>query len=65
MKFVVLGDPVDHGGPDELLIAALQAAGITCGLRHAANSAAIIDLPDSHLDAVRPGISLYGLYPSA
>ena len=49
----------------EAFIAALQAAGIACGLRHAANSAAIIDLPDSHLDAVRPGISLYGLYPSA
>jgi alanine racemase len=49
----------------EEFIAALQAAGIACGLRHAANSAAIIDLPDSHLDAVRPGISLYGLYPSA
>lgn len=31
---------------------------------HAANSAAIIQLPDSHLDIVRPGIMLYGLYPS-
>ena len=31
---------------------------------HAANSAAVIELPDSHLDMVRPGISLYGLYPS-
>lgn len=43
---------------------ALQKAGVDCGMRHAANSAAIIDLPQSHLDAVRPGISLYGLYPS-
>ena len=33
-------------------------------LRHMANSAAILDLPDSHLDAVRPGIALYGLAPS-
>ena len=33
-------------------------------LRHAANSAAVIDLPESHFDIVRPGISIYGLYPS-
>jgi len=33
--------------------------------RHAANSAAIIDLPETHLDMVRAGISIYGLYPSA
>jgi alanine racemase len=43
---------------------ALADAGIDCGMRHAANSAAVIDLPESHLDAVRPGIALYGLYPS-
>ncbi len=42
----------------------LTQAGIDCGLRHAANSAAVIDLPRAHLDAVRPGIALYGLYPS-
>ncbi len=33
-------------------------------VRHAANSAAIIDLPETHLDMVRAGISIYGLYPS-
>lgn len=48
----------------ETFLNALETAGINPGLRHAANSAAIIDLPASHLDAVRPGISLYGLYPS-
>jgi len=31
---------------------------------HLANSAAIFDLPESHLDAVRPGIAIYGLAPS-
>jgi alanine racemase len=31
---------------------------------HFANSAAIFDLPESHLDAARPGIALYGLRPS-
>ncbi|MEN8161406.1 MAG: alanine racemase, partial [Myxococcota bacterium] len=33
-------------------------------VRHMANSAAIFDLPDSHLDAARPGIAMYGLAPS-
>jgi len=37
---------------------------LTLPLKHAANSAALIDLPDSHLDLVRPGIATYGLYPS-
>ncbi|GIM28277.1 alanine racemase 1 [Clostridium polyendosporum] len=38
--------------------------GVNIKLRHAANSAAIIDLPETHFDAVRPGIILYGYYPS-
>jgi alanine racemase len=33
--------------------------------RHMANSAAILRLPESHLDLVRPGILLYGVYPFA
>ncbi|MCW0216765.1 MAG: alanine racemase [Prosthecobacter sp.] len=33
-------------------------------LRHIANSAGILQLPESHLDMVRPGILLYGVYPS-
>jgi alanine racemase len=32
-------------------------------LRHIANSAALLRLPDTHLDMVRPGILLYGVYP--
>jgi alanine racemase len=32
---------------------------------HLANSAAIFDLPTSYFDAVRPGIAIYGLKPSA
>jgi alanine racemase len=43
----------------------LYYAGIEIPLRHAANSAATITLPDAHLDMVRCGIALYGLYPSA
>lgn len=33
-------------------------------LRHAANSAALLNLPESHLDAVRPGLLLYGILPA-
>jgi alanine racemase len=33
-------------------------------IRHIANSAAILRLPESHFDMVRPGIMLYGVYPS-
>jgi alanine racemase len=34
-------------------------------IRHMANSAAILQLKESHLDMVRPGIMLYGIYPAA
>ena len=33
-------------------------------IRHMANSAAILQLPESTFDLVRPGIVLYGVYPS-
>jgi len=33
-------------------------------IRHIANSGSIIQMPDSFLDMVRPGIMLYGVYPS-
>jgi len=42
----------------------IEAAGIHIPKKHMANSAAILDLPQSYLDLVRPGIMLYGLYPS-
>ena len=42
----------------------LRRSGIEPALRHAANSAAIIEMPETHLDMVRAGVSLYGLYPS-
>lgn len=46
------------------LLADLRKQGVQFKLRHAANSAGIIGYPESHLDMVRAGISLYGLYPS-
>jgi len=42
----------------------LDRAGLRPPLKHAANSGAVIDMPDSHLDMIRPGIATYGLYPS-
>lgn len=45
-------------------LAKLKSKGIEIPLVHAANSAAIMELPESHYDLVRPGIMLYGLYPS-
>jgi alanine racemase len=46
------------------VIADLKIAGILPEKIHLANSAGIIDLPASHFNMVRPGIMLYGLYPS-
>ncbi len=47
------------------LLQDLKKSGVEVPLRHAANSAAIIDMPETHLDMVRAGIATYGLYPSA
>ena len=44
---------------------ALTAAGISIPFKTLANSAYIMELPTVHFDAVRPGIILYGCYPSA
>jgi len=46
-------------------IESLRRGGLEFPLRHAANSAALLSMPDSHLDMVRLGISTYGLLPSA
>ncbi|MFY9175497.1 MAG: alanine racemase [Peptococcia bacterium] len=42
-----------------------DTAGYRISLKHTANSAAIIDCPNSYFDMVRAGIMLYGLRPSA
>jgi alanine racemase len=42
----------------------LKAKNVNINMRHMANSAAIIDLPETHYEAVRPGIIIYGYYPS-
>lgn len=42
----------------------LIRAGIHIPVKHVCNSAGILQYPEMHLDIVRPGIILYGLYPS-
>ena len=41
----------------------LRGLGVTPLVRHAANSAAIFSTPNAHLDAVRPGLALFGVEP--
>ncbi len=46
------------------IIGGLSKRGISIPVRHCSNSAAMIELPQYHLDCVRAGIAMYGLYPS-
>ena len=39
--------------------------GLSMPLRHIANSGAIMQLPESYFDMVRPGIMMFGVYPSS
>lgn len=42
----------------------LGKRGVEIPVKHCSNSAAIMDLQEAHLDQVRAGISIYGMYPS-
>ena len=41
----------------------IESRGWNIPIKHAANSAAVMSLPESHLDMIRPGIMLYGCSP--
>lgn len=45
------------------LVSAIERQGVSLQLRHAANSAATLSLPESHFDLVRCGVASYGLWP--
>lgn len=45
------------------MLGAIRSRGVEVGLRHAASSAAILTMPEAHLDLVRLGVSLYGHFP--
>ncbi|MEN1759131.1 alanine racemase [Anoxynatronum sibiricum] len=47
------------------MMKALENRRCSIKMKHTANSAAIIDMPETHMDMVRAGIMIYGLYPSA
>ncbi|MBC8180609.1 alanine racemase [candidate division KSB1 bacterium] len=47
-----------------IIISQLEKKSIHVPLKHAANSGAILDLPETYLDMVRPGVMMYGFYPS-
>jgi len=46
------------------LLQQLEQRGIRIPIRHIANSAAVLDMPESYLDMIRPGIMMYGIPPS-
>ena len=46
------------------LLRELDAAEIHIPIKHCANSGAILQMKESYFDMVRPGIMLYGYYPS-
>lgn len=46
------------------IVKAIEEAGYKIPIKHVANSAGVLQYPETHLDMVRPGIILYGLYPS-
>lgn len=47
------------------IILELESQGVRMPLKHAANSGALLNWPESFFDLVRPGVSLYGYYPAA
>lgn len=42
---------------------ALKKDNLPCGIAHAANTAAVINYPEAHLDMIRPGLGIYGMLP--
>jgi alanine racemase len=46
------------------LLQAIASRGIEIPFKHCANSGAILQLKNSYFDMVRPGIMMYGYYPS-
>jgi alanine racemase len=44
-------------------LAVAERGGVRPQLRHLANSAATLTLPEAHFDLVRPGVSVYGISP--
>lgn len=48
----------------EQALKAVEEAGVKLKLRHIAESAAILEIPEAHYDMVRAGVIQYGMWPS-
>jgi Alr-MurF fusion protein len=48
----------------ECLLGELRRRGLPMRYVHAANTAALVRFPQTHYNMVRPGLGIYGLYPS-
>jgi alanine racemase len=59
------GPMLDQWHTFQKVLATLKAEGTHPPVCHICNSAGVLALPDAHLDAVRPGILLYGHNPSS
>jgi len=70
MHFANIEDTTDHSYAMQQLkefkrlVAALRREGVRPKLLHTACSAAVLLFNDTHFDMVRPGISVYGYWPS-
>ena len=66
--FACADDPEDPKTLEQIdkfleAISVFEKLGTSTPLRHIANSGGVLYFPQSHLDIVRPGIILYGVYP--
>lgn len=70
MSHFACSDELDHASvPRQIatftdMVEAAEKAGVRPEVRHLANSAAALTLPDARFDLVRPGIATYGLSPA-
>lgn len=55
---------LEQGNRFHKLVKEMTKRGYDVGIRHACNSAGLFEYPAFHFDMVRPGIMLYGAYPS-
>ena len=66
--FACADDPEDPKTLEQIdrfleAVSVFDKLGTSTPLRHIANSGGVLYFPQSHLDIVRPGIILYGVYP--
>ena len=56
---------ITHKQTEDLLslVREIEALGINIRYKHIANSMAVIDYENSHMNLIRPGLVLYGLWP--